>query len=232
MPVRTTNTKAALVYTEFMGGNLNNVLKGFPYDEQFLKGMWNNVSLDEELELFNRCQEELEDENASFWMGVFSFYLGSLGALEPLVKFVGSPYGVVKLTANLSKYFNDEITYNANLLSKSSAIVTCEYNNNIDPSDDILGCNFTKGIYSGIPSIWNPELIEQFFIKTRSGIIDKKPKRIINLPGLIEVNEIQHASLKDPTCIYELSIPELILPRQLGRKFTGFFQYIFSYDGK
>jgi signal transduction histidine kinase len=228
MPVRTTNTKAALVYTKFMGGDLKKVLKGFSYDEKFLMGMWNNVSLEEELELFKRCSQELDDEYASFWMGVFSLYLGSLGAFEPIAKYLGSPQGIIKATANYAKYFNDEISYSAKLLSNTKAIITCDYREGIDPSKDILGCNFTKGIYTAIPSVWDSKLIEQFFLKTQTGIIDKRPNRITQLSGLIDVNEIQHATIQNPTCIYELSIPEIKLPRQVGRKVTGFFQYIFS----
>jgi len=228
MPVRTTNTKAALLYTEFMGAEISKVLNGFAYDEKYLKGMWNTITLDEELDLFRRCSIELDDENASFWMGAFSFYLGSLGVMEPILKYAGSPQGVVKLTANLSKFFNDEISYKANLLSNQMATVTCEYKEGINPSIDELGNKFTKGLYSGIPSIWNSKVIEQFFIQTKSGIVDKRPKRILQLPGLIDVNEIQEANLENLTAIYQLTIPEIALPRQWGRKIGSFFQYIIS----
>jgi signal transduction histidine kinase len=216
MPIRCLNTKIGLSYLELKGKDPGKVLKNFPYDKSYLMNPHNKISLEEELEFFRRCKIELEDENATFWMGAFSYYLGaSAGALEPIIKYLGSPRGVVKSTVFLSRFFNDEISYKVENLNKNSAVIICTYGDHIeDPSVDVDGCKYTQGIYAGIPIIWD---------KT---IVNGDTEQIEDISRLIKVEELYHASKELRHCKYELTIPPINLPRHIFRRTRSFIHFL------
>jgi len=216
MPIKCLNTKIAIAYIELMGKDTDKVLKGFPLDRSYLSNPNNKITLEQELEFFRRCKIELDDEDATFWMGAFSYYLGAAKNMEPVFKFLGSPAGIIKLTTKLSRFFNDEISYRMESIDRGSAVIICTYGDHIDdPGVDIDGCKYTKGIYSAIPTVWNKNVI--------GDLIENRPNRIENIPGLISVHEVYHASKERPHCKYELTIPQIILPRQIFRRVRSYF---------
>jgi signal transduction histidine kinase len=216
MPIRCLNTQIGLSYLEFKGKDPSKVLKNFPYDKSYLTNIHNRISLEEELEFFRRCKIELEDEDATFWMGAFSYYLGGYaGVLEPVITYFGSPKGIIKATTYLSRFFNNEISYKVENLNKDSAVIICTYGDHIeDPSVDIDGCKYTQGIYSGIPTIWDKTMVNEH------------TKQIEDMSKLIKVEEVYHASKELRHCKYELTIPPIRLPRQVFRRGRSFIHFI------
>lgn len=147
-------TRTLLLYVrEKNHGSLGNLLSGLPLDEAYLADTNNWVSHAFLQDLYARMIDLLGDDNAVYHMTLASERLGSLGILDRIVRLLGSP----RLIYSQAPKYNQFLKLNGSVIIHDIGdywvVLEDRYHNSSQKTR--YDCDYTRGILTGIPTLFD-----------------------------------------------------------------------------
>jgi PAS domain S-box-containing protein len=140
------------VYRLFTG--LGSEIEGLANPQEFLMEMNNWVSSDVVTKMFENAKAITQDDTIAFKIGFESAARKKLGYVQRIIMFA---YKNPRRTLRKVQAINDKFNKNKRIelveTSGDSAVIRLHWFKEIPSTVDY--CLFNKGIYSGIPTIWN-----------------------------------------------------------------------------
>lgn len=152
-------TKTLLLYVrENNNGSLGSLLEGLDLDEQYLLDPDNWVSHDFLQTLYDRMIDILHDKNAVYHMALASDRVKSLGMLDRIARLLGSPH----LIYSQASIYNKLLKLNGDVYIHDigDAWVLLEDRYHASHQKTRYDCDYTRGILTGIPIIFDMPMAE------------------------------------------------------------------------
>ena len=152
-------TRTLLLYVkENNNGTLGNLLDGFPLDADYLSDTNNWVSHKLLQVLYRRMIDQLGDNNAVYHMTLASERFRSLGILDRILRLISSP----KLIYAQAPKYNRFLKLNGSVIihdiGDSWVFLEDRYHDSAQKTR--FDCDYTRGILSGIPTMFGLPLAE------------------------------------------------------------------------
>lgn len=164
------NTRAIIEYfqenlPEEVSGLFNGLgpeIEGLANPQEFLMEINNWVSSDVVTRMFENAKKLSHNNNIAFKIGFESAARKKLGYVQRIIMFAHkNPRRSLKRVQEINDKFNRNKTIELVETKRDSAVVRLHWFRDIPAHIDF--CLFNKGIYSGIPTIWNlpPAILEE-----------------------------------------------------------------------
>lgn len=147
---RSANT--IIQYVKAQNGNINKLLKGINFSEEYLIDENNWIDCRTVINLFRNARKLLKDDKFAYKMGFTSIQLDSIGIIFTIFKLFGNPLIVFKMVPTFIRLWNRAETFKTNIINKNK-IEFIVGKPGILPTKDV--CDFRMGICTAMPSIWN-----------------------------------------------------------------------------
>ena len=137
-------------------------IEGLANPQEFLMEMNNWVSSDVVTRMFENAKAITQDEAIAFKIGFESAARKKLGYVQRIIMFAyKNPRRTLKKVQAINDKFNKNKRIELVETSSDSAVIRLHWFKEIPSNIDY--CSFNKGIYSGIPTIWNlpPAALEE-----------------------------------------------------------------------
>ena len=135
---------------------LEKLLDGLRYSEEYLKDTNNWISLNDLLEIFDRIKKVYNTKSPKLF-----FKLGQeitkteTGALVQIAKLAGAIKSIIKSVPEYNRNFNTDQEIEVAHLSKQEALIINYFYKEYMPIETIDQCEWTRGILSGIPCLFD-----------------------------------------------------------------------------
>jgi CheY-like chemotaxis protein/signal transduction histidine kinase len=143
-------TDAIIKYTRAEGGDVGELLEGFPYDETFLTDTNNWVPLTASNELFERLRKLFNDQNVTYKVGLASVRLEAGGTLQKVTRLLGNPKFIVAQAPRLQANLTHTSDLSVSNLTDTSATIEIAYRPGVKHIDRD-SCDFARGVLTSIP---------------------------------------------------------------------------------
>ena len=164
------NTRAIIeFFQEKMPGEVHRLftglgpeIEGLANPQEFLMEMNNWVSSDVVTRMFENAKAITQDDGIAFKIGFESAARKKLGYVQRIILFAyKNPRRTLKKVQAINDKFNKNKRIELVETSSDSAVIRLHWFKEIPSNIDY--CLFNKGIYSGIPTIWNlpPATLEE-----------------------------------------------------------------------
>jgi len=152
-------TRTLLFYVrEQNDGQLGDLLSGLPLDEAYLLDTNNWISHELLQVLYRRMIDMLGDENAVYNMALASGRFRSLGILDRIARLLDSP----RLIYSQAPIYNRFLKLNGSVyiheIGSSQLVLEDRYHDGLQKTR--LDCDYTRGILTGIPTLFNLPLAD------------------------------------------------------------------------
>jgi two-component system, cell cycle sensor histidine kinase and response regulator CckA len=129
-------------------------IAALPDSREFLMEINNWVSSDVVITMFHNAREITQDENIAFEIGFQSAARKKLGYVQRIIMFMyKNPRATLKRVQAINDKFNKNKTIEIVETGRDHAVVRLHWFPHIPGIVDF--CRFNRGIYTGIPTIWN-----------------------------------------------------------------------------
>jgi PAS domain S-box-containing protein len=164
------NTRAIIEYfQETMPGEVHRLFEGLgpeieelPNPQEFLTEINNWVSSDVVSTMFENAKKLTKNNNVAFKIGFESAARKKLGYVQRIIMFAHkNPRSTLKRAQAINDKFNKNKVIELVEAKRDSAVIRLHWFKDIPTNIDY--CLFNKGIYSGIPTIWNlpPAILDE-----------------------------------------------------------------------
>ena len=152
-------TRTLLMYVqENNNGTLGNLLDGLPLDADYLSDTNNWVSHKLLQVLYQRMIDLLKDKNAVYHMTLASERFQSLGILDRIVRLIGSPELIYAQAPKYNRFLKLNGSVIIHDIGDSWVFLEDRYHDSAQKTR--FDCDYTRGILSGIPTMFGLPLAE------------------------------------------------------------------------